>query len=156
MASTASYCIASGQHCRGSVLSYRGFKGWRFDRIGESSGVGKISNALPVVALANVEKDALVRQEWIEITIKNAPEGAKTYYADMLVPVNPFRVEWKTTITPLKVTAEGYHDFIMALVPEEDLTVEVDMKPLESSKRTKEGRKERRSRSETSSHKSSR
>jgi tRNA A-37 threonylcarbamoyl transferase component Bud32 len=63
----------------------------------------------------------------ILVTVQGAPAGARIFYQDALVPMNPFRVEKKSTIVPLRVEAEGYDPFAVAVLPSADQTVTLDM-----------------------------
>jgi len=65
--------------------------------------------------------------EGVLIEVKGAPEGAEIFYNDSLVPMNPFPVDKGDTIAPLKVEAEGYETFAVALIPSEDRVVEVKL-----------------------------
>ncbi len=62
------------------------------------------------------------------IEVVGAPKGAKIYYRDMMIPMNPFRVDRRETIATLRVEAGGYKPFVVAVLPTEDRRVEVTMK----------------------------
>jgi hypothetical protein len=96
---------------------------------GRDSDVGQS----PREAAAAAEETA--GENRVLITVKGAPQGAKVYYRDILVPMNPFPVNKGDTIAPLKVEAEGYETFTIALIPSEDRVVEVK---LERSQRAEE------------------
>ncbi len=69
--------------------------------------------------------------EGILITIEGIPEEGVIFYQDILVPMNPFRVDKKTTITPLRVEAEGYESFSVAVVPVKDKVIKIEMKKVD-------------------------
>ncbi len=62
------------------------------------------------------------------IEVAGAPKGAKIYYRDVMIPMNPFRVDRRETIATLRVEAKGYKPFVVAVLPSEDRRVEVAMK----------------------------
>jgi len=62
------------------------------------------------------------------ITIEGAPKQAKIYYDDSLVPMNPFRVKQRETLAPIKVTALGYRQLKLSIIPSEDQTIKVTLK----------------------------
>jgi hypothetical protein len=64
------------------------------------------------------------------IEVVGAPEGAKIYYRDVMIPMNPFRVDRRETIATLRVEAGGYKPFVVAVLPTEDRRVEVAMKKI--------------------------
>ncbi len=67
----------------------------------------------------------------VRIEVRGAPRGAKVFWGEAPVPMNPFRVDRKDTIALVKVEAEGFEPFITSLVPSKDQLVEVKMKPKE-------------------------
>jgi serine/threonine-protein kinase len=69
--------------------------------------------------------------EGVLIEVKGAPEGAKIYYKDSLVPVNPFRVTTGKTIVPLRVEADGYEPLKVSVIPSEDRVVDAPLKKVE-------------------------
>jgi len=66
-------------------------------------------------------------EEGVTISIEGAPDGARIYYRDALVPMNPFRTEKRGVIENLRVEADGYEPFLVAVVPSEDQTVHVEL-----------------------------
>jgi serine/threonine-protein kinase len=66
----------------------------------------------------------------VEIRVEGAPEGAKIFYGEAPVPMNPFRVEEAATLKALKVLAEGYEPFVTSVIPSEDRVVEVALTPV--------------------------
>ena len=90
-----------------------------------------------------------------EITIKGAPDGARIYYNNSPVPMNPFKVKKGDTIVPFRVEADGFQPYATSLVPSKDLVVEVSLTPVapadpvepalaqgkKSGSRTKRGKK---------------
>ncbi len=95
--------------------------------------------AKPTAAEGSVSQDdsnEAAEDEGVEITLEGVPEDAKIYYQDALVPMNPFRVDKKTTIMPIRVEAEGYEIFSIMVVPSEDKKVEVTLekRPSRASK----------------------
>ena len=73
-------------------------------------------------APAILEKDS---KTGVEITIEGAPDGARIYYNNTPVPMNPFRVKKGDTIVPFRVEADGFQPYATSLVPSKDLVVEV-------------------------------
>jgi hypothetical protein len=69
-------------------------------------------------------------QQGVTIEIVGAPEGARILYDGTPVPVNPFPVDRKATLARLEVQAEGFEPFTTAVIPSDDLKVEVALKPL--------------------------
>lgn len=63
----------------------------------------------------------------VQIEVRGLPDNYKIYYDEAPVPMNPFRVDLKEVIVPLKVVAEGYETYITSVVPSEDQVVRVDM-----------------------------
>jgi hypothetical protein len=68
--------------------------------------------------------------EGVLVTVGGAPEGSKVFWDGVLVPMNPFRVERRETIVALRVEADGYQPFSIAVLPTDDQTVHVAMAPL--------------------------
>lgn len=59
--------------------------------------------------------------EGIEIHILDVPEGAQILYNGAPVPNNPFRVDAKSTLSTLKILAEGYTPMAKSIVPQADV-----------------------------------
>ncbi|MDD5308508.1 MAG: protein kinase [Deltaproteobacteria bacterium] len=97
------------------------------------SGSGAPSGSMreiPVAAHARAPVKAFKQTSpnaGVLVTVQGAPESARVYYQDALVPMNPFRAERKSTIVPLRVEAEGYEPFAVAVLPTADQVVTVDM-----------------------------
>jgi serine/threonine-protein kinase len=66
----------------------------------------------------------------VTIEVQGAPEGAVIHYDNAPVPQNPFPVRRASHLVPLRVTAEGFEPFSKSVIPSEDMTVKVEMKPL--------------------------
>ncbi len=64
----------------------------------------------------------------VTITISGVPRGATVVYDGKPVRENPFRVPATQTMMPLRVEAEGYEPFVLAIVPTRDTIVRADMK----------------------------
>ena len=84
----------------------------------------------PVAAPVSAAPTAQSENTGVQITIKGAPAGATIIFDGAPVPMNPFRVKKATTLAPLKVEAPGFEPFAKSIVPEKDMTVAVEMKPL--------------------------
>jgi len=78
----------------------------------------------PAVTSARAPDD-----QGVLITVEGAPQEARIYYEDALVPVNPFRVKRATTIAPLRIEAPGMIVYKVSVVPSRDQVVNVEMKP---------------------------
>jgi hypothetical protein len=63
------------------------------------------------------------------VTVEGAPVGSRVFWDGVLVPMNPFRVDRRDTIVPLRVEADGYETFGIAVLPAGDQTVHVAMAP---------------------------
>ncbi len=72
----------------------------------------------------------------VEITIKGAPDGAKIYYDNTPVPMNPFKVKKGDFIVPFRVEADGFKSYATSLVPSKDLVVEVSLDPVAQAQPT--------------------
>lgn len=70
----------------------------------------------------------------VQIEVRGLPPGARIYYNDAIVPLNPFKVPKKELIVPLKIEADGYEPYAMSLVPAEDQVVKVKMKTAQEVK----------------------
>ncbi len=102
----------------------------------------------------------------VRIEVKGAPPGAKIFYDNAPVPMNPFRVDKKTTLQSLRVQAAEHDDFITSLVPDRDQVVRVELakktaeatrpKKTGASKRSENTRREKDSSSKNTPEKSSR
>jgi len=82
----------------------------------------------------------------VKIEVKGTPEGAKIYYRDAIVPVNPFWVKKGKSLVQLRVEAEGFETFKYSVQPSENRVVEVVLKPVEK-KKTDSTRKKKSSKS---------
>ena len=69
-------------------------------------------------------------EQGVQITIDNVPTGAKILYRDTQVPMNPFRVDKKNTISKLRVEAKGFEPFLISVIPNKDLTVRAELEPI--------------------------
>ncbi|MCP4680293.1 MAG: serine/threonine protein kinase [Deltaproteobacteria bacterium] len=94
------------------------------------------SATTPLVEPKQQEENAA--SDGVQISLQGVPEGAKVYYQDALVPMNPFRVDKKTTVMPLRVETEGYEIYSVMIVPSEDKVIEVTLE-----KRAVKNKKER-------------
>jgi eukaryotic-like serine/threonine-protein kinase len=59
------------------------------------------------------------------IEVTGAPQGARLFYDDMLVTVNPFKVERDDVATPLRIEADGYEPLLISVTPDVDKTVAI-------------------------------
>ncbi|MFO8072388.1 MAG: serine/threonine-protein kinase [Polyangia bacterium] len=71
----------------------------------------------------------------VSIEVTGAPQGARLFYDDMLVTVNPFKVERDDVATPLRIEAEGYEPLLISVTPDVDKTVAIP--PLKSVEQEK-------------------
>ena len=67
-------------------------------------------------------------EDGVLITVEGAPKGARIYYDNSLVTVNPFRVERGETIVPLRVESKGKEPFRISVTPLRDQVVNVARK----------------------------
>jgi tRNA A-37 threonylcarbamoyl transferase component Bud32 len=74
------------------------------------------------------------------VSVEGTPDGSRIFWDGALVPMNPFRVERRETITPLRVEADGYETFSVAVLPTEDQIVHVAMAPTQAAAPRKAGR----------------
>ncbi len=108
----------------------------------------KDQQVVPIVPVSPISTELAQKKptmdEGVTVTIEGAPQNARIIYQGVHVPMNPFKVESKQTIMPLKVEADGFETFATSIVPSENRTVVVEMKPIkkkfekrsQSSKRT--------------------
>jgi tRNA A-37 threonylcarbamoyl transferase component Bud32 len=75
----------------------------------------------------------------VTVTMEGAPLGSLVYWDGVLVPMNPFRVERRETIVPLRVEADGYESFSIAVLPAEDQIVHVAMAPAKAASKRRTG-----------------
>ena len=66
-------------------------------------------------------------QQGVQVTVEGAPEGSRVFWDGVVVPMNPFRVDRRDTIVPLRVEADGYETFGIAVLPTADQVVRVAM-----------------------------
>ncbi len=98
----------------------------------------KVTNIVRIPDISAQPPEQLKPTE-VQIEVRGLPAGAKIYYDDALIPMNPFRVVLKEVIVSLKVEAEGYEDWATSIVPAEDQVVKVQMaKRAETSLNTEE------------------
>lgn len=108
---------------------------WGSDHSQSGSSVGVKSSA-PDAAVVASAKDAYVETNnsaSIQVEVRGMPKDAQIFYNDIPVPMNPFRVEVKETIVPLRIKATGYQDFITSIVPSVDQVVKVEMMTVEQA-----------------------
>jgi len=74
----------------------------------------------------------------VRIEIAGVPAGATIYYEDSPVPVNPFLVDHRETLVPIRVEAKGYADYRISIVPSEDRRIEAVLTPLAGKAPAKE------------------
>jgi serine/threonine-protein kinase len=94
---------------------------------------GKEEPPPPVVPIAAPQLPKLPPDQGVEITVEGAPEGAKIYWDNAPVPMNPFRVKEAGTLTTLKVEAEGFEPYLTSVVPSKDQQVAVELKAKEAA-----------------------
>jgi len=70
-----------------------------------------------------------VAPQGVLVTVEGTPDRSRVFWDGALVPMNPFRVERRETIVPLRVEADGYEPFSIAILPAEDQIVHVAMAP---------------------------
>jgi serine/threonine-protein kinase len=97
----------------------------------EQSEPASAANMSPAAAVAI---EALAPgDEGVLIEVNGAPEGAKIYYNDSLIPVNPFRAPTGQTIVPLRIEAEGYSPYKVSVIPSEDRVIEAELSKVEAA-----------------------
>lgn len=72
----------------------------------------------------------------VQVTLRGVPADAKVFYDMAPVSMNPFRVERRDTIVPIRVEAAGYAPFVDTIVPSKDVVVEVELQPLDAGPAT--------------------
>jgi hypothetical protein len=102
------------------------------------SGGGDVKPVQQQVIPPKLPPPEEVKPKDVQIELRGLPMGAKIYYDDAPIPVNPFRVGLKEVIVPLKIEAEGYEDYVTSVVPAQDQVVKVEMKKKEASLDTEE------------------
>jgi serine/threonine-protein kinase len=70
------------------------------------------------------------RGEKVLISVEGAPAGAQLYYNGSLVPMNTFPVPKGEALVPVRLEAEGYRPFSIAVLPSEDRTIRVSLEPM--------------------------
>ena len=94
----------------------------------------QVAETIPISVAPPAEKEAVqnVQTEGpsVQLELVGLPEGAKIYYKDAPVELNPFKVDRSETIAPLKVEVSGYEPFATTVVPVKDLQIVVRMVPL--------------------------
>jgi hypothetical protein len=90
--------------------------------------------APPVSTPADRPRGPEKKTDGVLITVEGVPKGAAIYYRDAPVPANPFRVERRETIAPLRVELNGFEPFVTSLIPSEDQVVAVELEPLGAKK----------------------
>jgi hypothetical protein len=68
-------------------------------------------------------------EDGVQITLAGLPRDATVFYDGAPVAMNPFRVEVRSTIVPLRVEAPGRETFVSTVVPTTDQTVQVRLVP---------------------------
>jgi serine/threonine-protein kinase len=61
----------------------------------------------------------------VEITVTGQPAGARLFFDEMLVTVNPFKVKRSETVTPLRIEADGFQPLSLSVVPSADQVVAI-------------------------------
>ena len=90
-----------------------------------------VAKNIPVPVPAPAPPPAPAPSNEVQIEVRGLPPGARIYYNDAIVPLNPFKVPKKEFLVPLKIEADGYEPYAMFLVPAEDQVVRVKMKTAE-------------------------
>jgi len=101
---------------------------------GESGAVSVPAESSPVRELI---RTVTGQSDSVEITVQGAPENAKIYYENSLVPVNPFKVKSKDTLSKLRIEAKGYVTYRVSIVPNEDQVVKAKMRRFSRKKKKK-------------------
>lgn len=101
--------------------------------IASNSEDEKKPTADKVIVTAEMPLPKDVKPTEVQIEVRGLPTGAKIYYDDAPIPVNPFRVALKEVIVSLKIEAEGYEDWATSVVPAEDQVVKVRMTKIEEA-----------------------
>ncbi len=68
-------------------------------------------------------------EDGVSITLAGLPRDATVFYDGAPVAMNPFRVEVRSTIVPIRVEAPGRQAFVTTVVPTTDQVVEVNLVP---------------------------
>ena len=118
--------------------------------IQENQGVRHILNAQGAAsglaappAARGKDPAAPAAQEGVQVTVEGAPEGSRVFWDGVVVPMNPFRVDRRDTIVPLRVEADGYETFGIAVLPSADQVVRVAMVRASAPKTPRAGGGER-------------
>jgi eukaryotic-like serine/threonine-protein kinase len=105
---------------------------------GEARGAGSrpviVPLAAPVAPAAPAAASpalAVPEGEGVLVTVTGAPAGAKIYFDDAEVPVNPFRVKRAQTLAAIRIEAPGFQKMKVSIVPSEDRTITAMLSPLE-------------------------
>lgn len=85
---------------------------------------------VPLIPAAGVVDDKSTVPESVTIEVVGAPQGARVFFDDMLVTINPFKVKSTDQSVLLKVELEGFESFIASVVPRIDQKIAVTMKPV--------------------------
>jgi serine/threonine-protein kinase len=125
------------------VLAVLGLGAWAFWRSGALAGLAakkpavsapaKAAAAVPPAPRAADPGSAVspaAAPQGVLVTVEGTPAGSRVFWDGALVPMNPFRVERRETIVPLRVEADGYESFSIAVLPAEDQIVRVEMAPM--------------------------
>ena len=70
---------------------------------------------------------AAAPEDGVSITLAGLPRDATVFYDGMPVSMNPFRVEVRSTIVPIRVEAPGGETFVTTVVPTTDQLVQVKL-----------------------------
>ncbi len=94
------------------------------------SGPDPQPTTVPLIPAAGVVEDQSTVPESVTIEVVGAPQGARVFFDDMLVTINPFKVKSTDQSVLLKVELEGFESFIASVVPQIDQKIAVTMKPV--------------------------
>ncbi len=90
----------------------------------------RASASLGKASQTDVGVAAEARPGGVQITVEGVPDGARIYYNNSMVPMNPFRVERKKTLVELRVEADQQKTFRYSVLPTEDRVVEAVLEAL--------------------------
>jgi serine/threonine-protein kinase len=76
--------------------------------------------AVVPVAPAAVDPGAAASAGAVAITVTGLPVGARVFFDDMLVTVNPFKVKHSEAVTPLRIEADGFEPLVLTVIPSAD------------------------------------
>ncbi|HUT77343.1 MAG TPA: serine/threonine-protein kinase [Polyangia bacterium] len=86
---------------------------------------GQPPAAVPLTTPAAEDPGATTPAAAVAITVTGLPAGARVFFNDMLVTVNPFKVRRSEAVTPLRIEADGFEPLVLTVIPSADQAVAV-------------------------------